>query len=132
MPRRPIHPYPPEAPVVPPNNDPVVAQDTDLFSLGPQPCRRALPRPRMPDEQVANPVGTDDPAAMQFYGFFLGKAVHDEQLIEWIFEGLWRGGKLSKELLAHLQRGLAEGMIDQKLFVRVLSENRSADVELKP
>src|SRR5579863_1364021 len=86
-----------------PHNNPVITQNLNILALRPQPCRRTLPRPRVPDKQTPRPVSPNDPATMQLNRLLLREPVHDQQFIKGIREGIhcmWKGREM---LCAHLQ-----------------------------
>src|SRR5262249_16356861 len=85
-----------------PQNAPIVAQNLHILARSPQPRSRALPRSRMPNKEIANPVRPHDPAAMDFNGFLLREAMHDEEFVEGILKWISGIAALDEELLIHL------------------------------
>ncbi len=67
--------------VIPPHNNPVIAQNLDFFERSPQPRSRTLPRPRMPHKQIPRPIRPNNPAPMQLNCLLLRKPVHDQEFV---------------------------------------------------
>jgi hypothetical protein len=117
--------------VIPPNYNAVVAQDLDVFTLGPEPRRRTLPRPGMPDKQIPSPIGPDDAAAVQFDRSLLREAMHDQEFVEGILKGKYRVAHACEIRFVHLDGCPAELAIHDQSFVRMRSQHRSAEVKLE-
>jgi hypothetical protein len=98
--------------VIPPNYNAVVAQDLDVFTLGPEPRRRTLPRPGMPDKQIPSPIGPDDAAAVQFDRSLLREAMHDQEFVEGIRERRSGEGTASRAPPVHLNRPSSEATVN--------------------
>src|SRR5208282_5029072 len=153
MPRRSIHPHPASRvvipsearnllffsvtsstaahSVIPPHNNPVVAQNLNLFERSPQPGSSALPRSRMPHKQVSHPTRPNNPAPMQLNRLLLSKPVHDQQLVEWITQRSRIVVRARKTFSAHLKSCLPELAIHQQPLVRLLSQDRCAEIKLE-
>ena len=63
------------------DDDAVVAQNLDVFALGPETGGRTLSRSGVTHEQIANAVRPDDARTMELDCFLLGEAVHDQEFV---------------------------------------------------
>src|SRR5580698_10623504 len=68
---------------------------------------------------------------MQLNRLLLGKAMHNEQFIQWIFQRHHRVIAARKTLIAHLQSGAPEIFIDQEPLIGLIAQNRRSKVELE-
>src|ERR1051325_6307991 len=64
----------------------VVAHDLDVLRVHPQPPRRRLPRPRLPDEEPPPPARVDDAAGVELDAAPAREEVRDDDFVERIFE----------------------------------------------
>src|SRR5580698_8697754 len=85
-------------------DDPVVAEDLYLVERSPQARRRTLPCSGVAYEQVARTTGADDADAVQFDGALLREAVHDQEFVEGVAQGLGHVAKPRETLFIHLER----------------------------
>jgi hypothetical protein len=117
--------------VIPPHNNPIVAQDFNVFALSPQSRCRALSRPRMSYKQIPRPIRPHDPAPMQLNRFLLREAVHDEEFVEGIAK--WRHPplKIRETLFIHLEGSVAKCMIYQQSFERAFAKWRKVEIKLE-
>src|SRR5579871_6877925 len=111
------------------HDDPVVAQYLHTFAGSPQPSSRAFPCPGVSDEQIRDPVSLHDTGAMQLNPFFLRETVHDQQLIQRIFQRDHRMPRPFEGLGAHQESGRAKFPIDEKALVWLNSERWRAEVK---
>src|SRR5580700_9832797 len=84
------------------NDDAVIAENFYIMERGPEPRRRALACPGVADKQVAGALGPNDADAVELDRALLREAVHDQELVERVLQGVWGDGDVGKKLLAHL------------------------------
>ncbi len=111
------------------NNDAVVAQDFYTVERAPQTCRRTLACSGMADEQVAPAVGPHDANSVQLDRLLLREPVHDQQLIQRIFQGGRHTHHAHKGVFVHLQSCLGKSSVYQQPFVGQSPERWSKEVE---
>src|ERR1700722_19664580 len=112
-------------------NDPIVAEYPDIRKSCPQPRCRALPRPGMPNEEVAPRFWPNNSAAMQFQRVLDRQAVRDQQLIERIFQRICRNSSLCKTFFVHLQDCPAKTPVHHEPLIWLCSINRGPKIKLE-
>lgn len=112
------------------DDDAVVAEDFDFLERSPEASGRALPCSGVADEQIACAIWSDDADTVQLDGLFLGEAVHDEQFVEGVAEGI-SIGNLVEVLRAHQQACVTVMLIYEQSFVRLIGGNGVAKIELQ-
>src|SRR6266498_3848058 len=85
----------------------------------------------MSNEEIPYTVAIDDATAVQFDCVLLRQPMHDEQLIEWIFQGGDRDLRIRKRFGIHQQRRSPELLVHDQTLVRAFASYGRLEIKLK-
>src|SRR6516164_1728948 len=117
--------------LIPAHNNPVIAQDLDIFDRSPKTSSRTLPCPRMAYEKIRFSIPANNSSAVQFDRLLLGKPVHDQEFVEGILERFCVPREIQKRLPTHLQHSRTKTAIYPKPLVGLIPKPRRYKIKLE-